>query len=222
MAEIKVLTNVLKANDELAQENKNFFQKNNIFALNMISSPGSGKTSILEKTLKFAKNSILKISVIEGDIATNKDAERIRKYERPVMQINTGGGCHLNANQVKKAIESGFISDDTNIVVIENVGNLVCPAEYNLGENIKVVILSVTEGDDKPLKYPCIFTKADIVIINKIDLLGFCEFNIDTVKNDIKQLNPAATIFEVSALKETGLRPWIDWLAMHCRESALC
>ncbi|HAR62318.1 MAG: hydrogenase accessory protein HypB [Candidatus Margulisiibacteriota bacterium] len=213
--EIKVLTNVLKANDALAEENQEFFRKQGMFVLNLISSPGAGKTTVLEKTLEYAQKSLLKISVIEGDIATTLDAQRIGKFERPVMQINTGGGCHLDANQVKKAIQSGFISDDTNLLIIENVGNLVCPAEYNLGEDYKVVVLSVAEGDDKPVKYPSIFTKAHVVIINKIDLLGLCDFDLEKAKKDITQLNPEAIIFEISARKETGIDTWINWLETH-------
>lgn len=218
-----MVTNVLGANDALAKENKEFFTLHNIFVLNMIGSPGCGKTTILEKTLELAKESMLHISIIEGDIATSLDAERIGKYERPVLQINTEGGCHLNANQIKGAIKTGFITEDTNILIIENVGNLVCPAEFNLGENVKVVILSVSEGDDKPLKYPSIFSKAEVVIINKMDLIGLSNFDKEKVKKDIKHLNPNAHIFEISATKEEGFKSWIDWLKTHVKNSiCLC
>lgn len=210
--EIKVLSNILKANDALADENKDMMASRGIFVLNIISSPGAGKTTLLEKTLKQAEKTDLKISVIEGDIATTLDAERIGKYGRPVMQINTGGGCHLDANQVKKALQSGFVTDDTNLLIIENVGNLVCPGEYNLGEDYKVVVLSIAEGDDKPVKYPSIFTKAHVVIINKIDMLEYSDFNLEKVRNDLTGLNPDVIIFELSARNEAGFEPWINWL----------
>lgn len=215
--EIKVLSNVLKVNDSLAEENKSFLAARGIFTINIISSPGAGKTTLLEKTLDQAKNTDLRISVIEGDVATTLDAERIGRHGRPVMQINTDGGCHLDANQVKNALKSGFVSEDTNLLIIENVGNLVCPAGYNLGEDFKVVLLSVAEGDDKPVKYPSIFTKAHVVIINKIDMLSLCDFNLEKVRKDIRGLNPDVTLFELSARTEEGMAAWITWLGDQVR-----
>ncbi len=209
--EIKVLSNILKANQAIAAENQQLFQKNQLLALNLISSPGSGKTSILEKTIELL-NSTIRLGIIEGDLQTSKDAERINVFGIPVVQINTEGGCHLDANMIKMALP-GLPLPEMDCLIIENVGNLVCPASYFLGEDSKIVVLSVTEGDDKPSKYPIIFRESQILLINKIDLLPFTNFNLDIAKEDALQINPDLKIFEISCKNGQGFEDWTTWLA---------
>jgi hydrogenase nickel incorporation protein HypB len=201
---------ILKKNDEIAAENRQVFQNNNIFALNLLSSPGSGKTSILEKTIeKLNKN--YRIAVIEGDVQTDLDARRILKYKIPVIQIITKGGCHLEASLIQNAL--GNLSlNSLDFVVIENVGNLVCPSNYDLGEKYKVVLVSTTEGDDKPLKYPNMFRVSNVLIINKTDLLPFVDFNMAEVKKNALSINPNLKIFETSSKTGDGIDSWISWL----------
>jgi hydrogenase nickel incorporation protein HypB len=208
--EIKVLTNVLKANDNIALDNKNDFTANQVFAINIMSSPGSGKTTLLENTITLFKPD-LRIGVIEGDIHTTFDAERIQKHNIPVVQINTAGGCHLDANLIRNALKNLDLSE-IDLLFIENVGNLVCPAEYQLGEHKRVVLLSIAEGDDKPIKYPAVFRNADVLVITKTDLLPYSDFNLERARQDATQINPAIEIFEVSCKTGRGLTAWCDWL----------
>jgi hydrogenase nickel incorporation protein HypB len=203
---------ILYANEEYALRNSQLLSELKKLCLNMISSPGSGKTTILVRTITDLKGEI-KIGVIEGDIQTDIDAKRIRTTQAPAVQINTNGACHLSAAQVHESLQKLPLTD-LNIVFIENVGNLVCPAAFELGENAKVVVLSVVEGDDKPAKYPAIFAKAKVLLINKIDLLGTAniDFDIERVKTDARKLNKTLEIFPVSAKKGDGLTAWYDWL----------
>jgi hydrogenase nickel incorporation protein HypB len=210
MPVLTVERQILKKNDEIAAENRGIFNKNGIFTINMLSSPGSGKTSLLEQTLTRI-NSTVNIGVIEGDVQTDKDAQRIAKFNVPVVQIITNGGCHLEAKLVQDAL-SKFNLNLLNILIIENVGNLVCPANYDLGESKKVVLLSTTEGDDKPLKYPAMFRVSDMMIINKTDLLDYVDFNIDSVKNNALQINPDLDIIQTSCKTGEGLEQWMEWL----------
>jgi len=180
LTKVRVFTNILKANENIAQKNREIFNKNKVYTINLMSSPGSGKTSLLERTIDSLKNE-LRIAVIEGDLQTTKDAERIEKYNIPVTQINTDGACHLDANMVASVLDS-YNFKEIDLFVIENVGNLVCPAGYDLGEEDRVVMVSIPEGDDKPIKYPLIFHNANVLIINKIDLLPYTNFNRLKVK----------------------------------------
>ena len=181
-----------------------------MFVLDLMGSPGCGKTTLLEKTMQALKDDI-NMAVIEGDLFTSKDADRIDRYGVPVVQINTAGGCHLDAPMIKKAIENIDL-DKLDLLVIENVGNLVCPAEFDIGEQKRAVVLSITEGDDKPMKYPLMFKLASIVLLNKTDILKFCNFNLDGATEDIKTLNPGVEVLPVSCSLGDGLKPWLDWL----------
>lgn len=210
MCEIKVETNILQTNDEITEMNKKMLDEKGIFVVNLMSSPGSGKTSILEKMISKLKNEI-KIAVIEGDIYTRKDAERIEAQGVPVVQINTGGACHLDGEMIRGALDSLNL-DAIDLLVIENVGNLVCPAEFEIGEDIKVSVLSTTEGNDKPLKYPLMFEKSGVVILNKTDLIEFTNFNKEEFYKDIKSLNANALTFETSCTKDQGLNEICSWI----------
>jgi hydrogenase nickel incorporation protein HypB len=201
---------VLAKNDEVASQNRALFQQHGIFVLNIVSSPGSGKTSILERTLEHL-NGKLKIAVIEGDVQTDFDAQRVARYNVPTAQIVTLGGCHLEANLVQDALEKLDLTG-IQLLVIENVGNLVCPANYDLGEAMKVVVVSTTEGDDKPLKYPGMFRKASVLIINKIDLLPFVNCSLAVLKRNALQINPSLKVFETSCTTQTGIPEWCEWL----------
>ena len=208
--EIKVIKNILGENDRIAAENQAMFQDKKVFVLNFMGSPGAGKTSVLEKTMECLKDKI-KMAVIEGDLFTSKDAERIDKYGVPVIQINTAGGCHLDANMVQKTVKEMNL-DELDLLVVENVGNLVCPAEFPVGEDARAVVLSVTEGDDKPLKYPLMFKESEIALLNKVDLAPYCNFNMDSAKKDITSLHPGIEVLEVSCTKGQGIEEWCDWL----------
>lgn len=210
MSKIKVVTNILQTNEEITLKNKKMLDEKGIFVVNLMSSPGSGKTSILEKIISKLKDEI-NIAVIEGDIYTTKDAERIEAQGVPVVQINTGGACHLDGEMIKGALDSLDL-EATDLLVIENVGNLVCPAEFEIGEDIKVAVLSTTEGNDKPLKYPLMFEKSGAVILNKIDLIEFTNFDKEEFLKDIKSLNSNALIFETSCVKDKGLDEICDWI----------
>ena len=210
MSEIKVVTNILQTNDEITAKNKKILDEKGIFVVNLMSSPGSGKTSILEKMIAKLKNEI-RIAVIEGDIYTTKDAERIEAQGVPVVQINTGGACHLDGEMIRGALNSLNL-EAVDLLVIENVGNLVCPAEFEIGEDIKVSVLSTTEGNDKPLKYPLMFEKSGVVILNKTDLIEFTNFNKEEFYNDIKSLNANALVFETSCTKDQGLDEICSWV----------
>ncbi|MBH2003118.1 MAG: hydrogenase nickel incorporation protein HypB [Sphingobacteriia bacterium] len=207
---VDVEQDVLHQNNLLAQRNRGYFDAKNILALNLVSSPGSGKTSLLERTLKDLKGE-LEFAVIEGDQQTTNDADRIHATGTKVTQINTGKGCHLDAHMVLHALQ-GMKPRDNSVLFIENVGNLVCPAMFDLGENERVVIISVTEGDDKPLKYPDMFHSSTLCIVNKIDLLPYVPFDMEKVKANAKKVNPGLEIIEVSCTSGEGLSVWYNWL----------
>ena len=207
---IELEQDILQQNEVMAARNKGYFEAKNIFALNLVSSPGSGKTSILEKTLSDLKDEI-PFYVIEGDQQTLNDANRIAALDIPVMQINTGKGCHLESDMVYDAVKQLNMKDDS-ILMIENVGNLVCPSMFNLGESKRVVIISTTEGEDKPIKYPDMFHTSDVCIINKMDLLPYVNINIDKLKEYALQVNPNLQFFEVSATNGEGMDEWYNWL----------
>ncbi len=213
---VKVMSNLRAANEAQAEVNSITLHKHNVFSFNLMGSPGAGKTTLLEKTINMVKNNA-KMAVIEGDIYTSKDADRIAQHGVPVVQINTGGGCHLDAVMVGKVLPQ-FDLATLNILVIENVGNLVCPADFNLGEDCKVTVLSITEGDDKPAKYPLIFRNSQAVVINKIDLADYTDVNIDNMKRDILSINPEIKIFEVSCRTNQGLEQWCNWLLDNLRK----
>ena len=208
--EVKVMKNILGENDKIAEENRKLFAEKKIFVVNLMGSPGSGKTSLLEKTLS-ALSEKISVAVIEGDLFTAKDAERIECKNVPVVQINTAGGCHLDAPMVKRATESLNL-DELDLLIVENVGNLVCPAEFDVGENCKAVVLSITEGDDKPLKYPLIFKESAVTLLNKIDLLEFTNFDLKSAREDLTTLHPDLKIIETSCMKNIGLEDWTNWL----------
>jgi hydrogenase nickel incorporation protein HypB len=210
MSVITIERKVLAKNDEIAGLNRELFRKNNIFAFNLVSSPGSGKTSILERTLEYF-NGKVKVAVIEGDVQTDLDAQRIAKYNVPAVQIVTRGGCHLDAPLINDALKNIDLKS-IQLLIIENVGNLVCPANYDLGETLKIVVASTTEGDDKPLKYPEMFRNASVLIINKIDLLPYVNCNIETLKHNALRINPRLIIFETSCATNAGITDWCDWI----------
>ncbi len=207
---IQMEKDVLAKNKDLARENRSALAGRGIYAFNVISSPGSGKTSLLERTLAALKDE-LPMAVIEGDIQTDNDAARIAALGVPVVQINTGGLCHLDASMVARAM-SHFDLPALKLLIIENVGNLVCPSSYDLGENEKVVLISVTEGDDKPLKYPGIFHRAGVMVVNKIDLLGHTDFSMEAVRKNALSINPGLVIFELSCRSGEGLEAWLNWV----------
>ncbi len=209
---------ILIANEEYARRNSQLLSEQKKLCLNMISSPGSGKTTILVRTINELKEAV-KIGVIEGDVQTDLDAERIRATKAPVVQIETGGSCHLSAAQVSGALENLPV-DDLDLIFIENVGNLVCPSAFELGESSKIAVLSVAEGDDKPAKYPAIFAKSKAMLINKIDLLetgAQIDFDIERVKTDARKLNKAIEIFLLSAKTGQGMAEWYNWLKKSVR-----
>ena len=207
---IPVVRNILEVNDRVAEQNRALFDQGRVFVFNLMSSPGAGKTSLLERTIDHLKDR-LRIGVIEGDITSNLDAERIAQKGVQAVQVNTEGACHLDANMIREAVSKIDLAS-LDLMVIENVGNLVCPAEFKVGEDMKVMILSVTEGDDKPLKYPLMFQLSQALIINKIDLLPYVDCDIHKVREVAVKLNPGITIFEVSCRTGEGLETWCDWL----------
>jgi len=211
--EIKVVKKVLDANNEIAMQNRKMFSENKVFTVNMMSSPGSGKTSILEQTLSMITPEI-KPAVIVGDICTANDALRIAATGTPSVQINTdefGGDCHIGAQFIKKAAAELDI-ENIDLLIIENIGNLVCPAEFDMGENLRVVVLSVTEGEDKPVKYPLMFRVCDAVLLNKTDLLPHLDYKIEETLKNIKMINHEIPVFQMSAKTGEGFQGWMDWL----------
>ncbi|GFE57197.1 hydrogenase nickel incorporation protein HypB [Geobacter sp. AOG1] len=207
---IAVETDLLAKNRHFAEGNRQLFAARELFVLNLVSSPGSGKTTILERTLRDLAGEI-RSAVIEGDQQTDNDARRIAAAGVPVQQINTGAGCHLDAHMVGHAVDH-FDLTNLDLLFIENVGNLVCPASFDLGEHHKVVVLSVTEGEDKPLKYPQMFHAADVMLLNKVDLLPHVDFDVAKCREMARRVNPAITIFEVSSRSGEGMAAWYGWL----------
>ena len=204
------MKNILGENDKIAEENRKLFKDKGVFVINLMGSPGSGKTSLLEQTIANLKDK-LKMAVIEGDLFTAKDAERIERHNVPVIQINTAGGCHLDAPMVKRAAESLNL-DALDLIIVENVGYLVCPADFDVGEDIKAVVLSITEGDDKPLKYPLIFKESAVAVLNKIDILKFTNFNLESAREDLTTIHPNIKIIETSCTNGEGLDIWYNFL----------
>ena len=215
MSIITVERKVLEKNDEIARRNRNLFESKGIFVINLVSSPGSGKTSILERTLEHF-NGRIKLAVIEGDVQTDFDAQRIARQNVPVVQIVTNGGCHLEAKLVEDALTNLDIKD-VKLLIIENVGNLVCPSNYDLGEALKVVVASTTEGDDKPLKYPGMFQRASALIINKVDLLPYVNCDLNVLKGNAHKINPSLRVFETSCTTGAGIPEWCSWLEKSLR-----
>ena len=215
--EVKVMQDVLGENDKIAESIHDKLAAHGIFVMNLLGSPGSGKTTLLERTLeKLAKE--MKIAVIEGDLFTSKDADRIAKHGAEVIQVNTSGGCHLEAPMVEKAL-SDIDWQSMDMLVIENVGNLVCPAEFALGEQAKVTVLSITEGNDKPMKYPLIFKESSLAILNKVDLLPYTDFSVEEAVEDITTIHPGASVLSVSARTGEGLDAWLDWLRAQVKKA---
>ena len=207
---VSVVKNVLDANDRIAAQNRELFDKNKVYVINLMSSPGAGKTSLVERTILALRNKY-RIGVIEGDIQDTYDADRIAKLDIPVVQINTGGACHIDGNMIREALPA-FDLSKTDLLIVENVGNLVCPAEFKIGENVKIMLLSTPEGADKPAKYPLMFQESAALLINKIDLMPYVDFDLEKAKHDALSLHKDLKIFEVSCKAATGLDAWIAWL----------
>lgn len=207
---ITVVKNILEANERIAEENRKLFQEKHVTVINLMSSPGAGKTSLLERTIDTLGNRI-RIGVVEGDIESTQDAERISKKGVQVVQINTGGACHLDGNMVRDALPA-FDLSKLDLLVVENVGNLVCPAEFNMGEDHKVMILSVAEGDDKPAKYPLMFHESSVLLINKVDLLPYVDCSVERIKEVSLGIHPKLEIFEISCKTGEGIDRWSEWL----------
>ena len=208
---ITVLDNILKANDVIADDIRAELDSNKVLAINLMSSPGAGKTTLLERTCERCKEQGLRVGIIEGDIATTRDADRLQKFGIPIVQINTGSACHLDANMIKGAM-ANLDTSTIDMLFIENVGNLVCPAEFKVGEDHKVMMLSVTEGDEKPLKYPLMFRESSAMLINKIDLLQHTNFSMDEAVANATKINSRLNIFPVSCTSGEGLDAWMEWL----------
>jgi len=207
---ITIERKVLAKNDQIAEENRAAFAAHRLFVVNMVSSPGAGKTSLLERSLETLKGS-LRVAVVEGDVQTDLDARRVARYGVPAVQIVTHGGCHLEAKLVQDAIAALDLAA-LDLLVIENVGNLVCPANYDLGEAIKIVVVSTTEGDDKPLKYPAMFRNASVLVINKMDLAPYLDADPDVLERHALQINPSLTVFRTSCRTGDGVEAWCAWL----------
>ena len=208
--EIKVVRNILEANEVIASQNSALFAEKGVYVVNLMGSPGAGKTTLLERTVEHLKDT-RKIAVIEGDIETSRDAERIADHGIPTVQINTGGACHLDGNMVRSGLK-GLDLDQIDLLIVENVGNLVCPAEFQIGEHHKVMIISVTEGDDKPLKYPLMFQVSSVLLVNKIDLLPYLDFDMKQFHSDALKVNPKLEIIPISCTTGEGLDAWYRWL----------
>jgi len=207
---IPVVKNILEANERISEENRKLFEKEKVAVINLMSSPGSGKTSLLECTIDAIKDRI-RMGVIEGDIQSTRDAERILRKGIPAVQINTDGACHLDSNMIRSALPN-FDLSELDLLVVENVGNLVCPAEFALGEDHKVTILSVTEGEDKPEKYPLMFHESSVLLINKIDLLPYIDCDVEYIRDICLKINPKLEIFEISCKTGEGIDGWAEWL----------
>jgi hydrogenase nickel incorporation protein HypB len=219
MERVPLERKVLNENARIAEELRACFAEHDVFCLNLISSPGSGKTSLLERTLEsFSPNE--RVAVLTGDIQTENDATRLARFGFPVKQITTGGTCHLDARMIERAL-ADWPLEELDLLLVENVGNLVCPSSYDLGEAMKIVLLSVTEGEDKPLKYPSIFFKADLVVMNKVDLLPYVPFNLAVAEENARKVHPGVEIVRVSCLTREGLSEWIHWLRRRRQQATL-
>jgi len=207
---VKIVTPILEGNDRIARELKAFYDKNGIFVFNVISSPGAGKTTLLEALLEYMRRAF-KIAVIVGDIEDTVDAARLSKPNVQTIQLNTKGACHLDASMINAALKE-LDTTQLDVVIVENVGNLVCPSDFDLGEDLRIVVLSATEGDDKPKKYPLTFFKSSIAVINKVDLIPYTNFNLEKAKQDILSINPSIKIFEVTATKQETVFGLVQFL----------
>ena len=208
--EIKIMKNILDRNQDKANEVRNLLTLKKVLMVNIISSPGAGKTTLLERTCE-AIGAKFRIGVIEGDITTDRDAQRLKKYNIPIVVINTEGGCHLDSHSISKVLDS-FDLDNLDVLFVENVGNLICPSQFDLGETFKLAIVSTTEGDDKPGKYPMLFREAVAVLLNKIDLIPYTNFNFGSFSSDLKKINSQIPLFEISCTRGDGLTEWYDWI----------
>ncbi len=213
---ISIEEKILRKNSEIAEENRSWFRAQGIFAVNLVGTPGAGKTSLLERALPLLKQR-LRVGVVEGDIQTDRDAERVARAEVPVVQVVTNGTCHLEAHMVQRALGE-IAGQPLDLVFIENVGNLVCPSSYDLGEHLRIVIMSVTEGEDKPLKYPAMFAKSQAVVVNKVDLLPYCDYDLEAARRYALHVNPGLTIHETSARTGQGIEEWAAWLESALRQ----
>ncbi|MBN1840892.1 MAG: hydrogenase nickel incorporation protein HypB [Deltaproteobacteria bacterium] len=213
---IPVVRNILEANERIAEENRKLFEREKVAVINLMSSPGSGKTSLLECTIDAVKDRI-RMGVIEGDVQSTRDAERIAEKGIPAVQINTDGACHLDGNMVRNALAM-FDLSQLDLLVVENVGNLVCPAEFDVGEDHKVMILSVTEGSDKPEKYPLMFHESSVLLVNKIDLLPYVDCSVEEIRDISLRINPNLEIFEISCRTGEGIDRWADWLSKQTKK----
>ena len=209
--EIKIMKNILDRNQDKANEVRNILNSNRVLMVNIISSPGAGKTTLLERTCEELA-ATFRIGVIEGDITTDRDAQRLKKYNIPIVVINTEGGCHLDSHSISKVLDS-FDLGNLDILFVENVGNLICPSQFDLGETFKLAIVSTTEGDDKPAKYPMLFREARAVLLNKIDLIPYTNFNHESFRSDLKKINGQVPIFEISCTRGDGLKEWYKWIS---------
>jgi hydrogenase nickel incorporation protein HypB len=208
--EIRLVKDILQANEVIAAQNRELFAQKGVYVINLMGSPGAGKTTLLERTIEGLKGR-RRLAVIEGDIATSRDAERIAAHQIPAVQINTGGECHLDGNMVRGGLEQ-LNFEGIDLLVVENVGNLVCPAEFNIGEDAKVMLSSVAEGDDKPLKYPLMFQVSSVLLLNKIDLLPHVPFDVERFRADALKVNPGLEIMPISCTTGEGLEAWLQWL----------
>jgi hydrogenase nickel incorporation protein HypB len=209
--EIKIMKNILDRNQNKAGEVRNLLAAKKVLMVNLISSPGAGKTILLERTCE-ELNKKFRIGIIEGDITTDRDAQRLKKYNLPIVVINTEGGCHLDSHSISKVIDS-FDLDNLDVLFVENVGNLICPSQFDLGETFKLAIVSSTEGDDKPGKYPMLFREAKAVLLNKIDLIPYTNFKREAFNSDLKNINGQIPLFEISCTRGDGLKEWIKWIS---------
>ena len=214
---VAVVKNILDANTRIAKENRKFFDSHGLTVINLMSSPGAGKTTLLEQMGKYFEDR-LRIGVIEGDIQTSLDAERVAAAGLQAVQIETDGACHLDANMIQNGLE-GLDADTLDLLIVENVGNLVCPAEFEVGEDYKVMMLSVTEGDDKPYKYPLMFRESRVLLISKVDLLPHLQCNIEKMKEAARSINPDLIIFEISSYTGEGLEDWHNWILQQTKKS---
>jgi hydrogenase nickel incorporation protein HypB len=213
---VSLVTNILKANERIAEQNKHLFDEKGILTINMMSAPGAGKTTLIEHTINALKDKY-RIGVIEGDIQSTYDADKIAATGVPVVQINTGGACHLDGNMIRETFPELDL-DAMDLLIVENVGNLVCPAEFNMGEDFKVMLLSVPEGDDKPMKYPLMFHESSALLVNKIDLLPYVDCSLEKIRSESLKINPNLEIFEISGKTKEGLDEWFGWLQVKIEE----
>ena len=213
--EIKIMKNILDRNQDKANEVKRILKENKVVMVNIISSPGAGKTTLLERTCE-ELSSTFRMGVIEGDITTDRDAQRLKKYNIPIVVINTEGGCHLDSHSISKVLDS-FDLKNLDVIFVENVGNLICPSHFDLGESFKLAVVSTTEGDDKPGKYPMLFREAKAVLLNKIDLIPYTNFNFISFREDLYKVNPMMPLFNISCTKGDGLKGWFEWISNQIR-----